>query len=199
MRHLIITLSLLFSLTPVAVAAQTVDPARATVQQLNDNLIKEMKSGAALQARTAALSPVLDRAFDLPLMTRLAVGPTWTKLAPADQDALVRSFRRMTISQYARNFDNWSGESFTMDPQVQQRGGDRLVRTTLNVPKQAAVAISYRLRQSGSDWKIIDVFYRNSISQIATRRSDFAAVLQKGGAASLVSHMDAIAAKGEKF
>lgn len=199
MRHQILTLSLLLSFAPVAVVAQTADPARATVQQLNNNLIKVMKGGGTVQARTAALSPVLDRAFDLPLMTRLAVGPSWTKLSPADQDALTRSFRRMTISQYARNFDSWSGESFTTDPQVQQRGGDKLVRTTLNVPKDAPVAISYRLRQSGSDWKIIDVFYRNSISQIATRRADFASVLQKGGAASLVTHMDAIAAKGEKF
>ncbi len=199
MRHQILTLSLLLSFAPVAVVAQTADPARATVQQLNDNLIKVMKGGGTVQARTAALSPVLDRAFDLPLMTRLAVGPSWTKLSPADQDALTRSFRRMTISQYARNFDSWSGESFTTDPQVQQRGGDKLVRTTLNVPKDAPVAISYRLRQSGGDWKIIDVFYRNSISQIATRRADFASVLQKGGAASLVTHMDAIAAKGEKF
>ena len=199
MRHQILTLSLLLSFAPVAVVAQTADPARATVQQLNDNLIKVMKGGGTVQARTAALSPVLDRAFDLPLMTRLAVGPSWTKLSPADQDALTRSFRRMTISQYARNFDSWSGESFTTDPQVQQRGGDKLVRTTLNVPKDAPVAISYRLRQSGGDWKIIDVFYRNSISQIATRRADFASVLQKGGAASLVTHMDAIPAKGEKF
>lgn len=199
MRHPILTLSLFLSFAPAAVVAQVADPARATVQQLNDSLIKVMKAGGTLQARTAALSPVLDRAFDLPLMTRLAVGPGWTRLTAADQSALVRSFRRMTISQYARNFDSWSGESFTIDPQVQQRGGDRLVRTTLNVPREAPVAISYRLRQSGSEWKIIDVFYRNSISQIATRRSDFASVLQKGGAASLITHMDAIAAKGEKF
>ncbi|TCM16063.1 phospholipid transport system substrate-binding protein [Novosphingobium sp. PhB165] len=199
MRHPILTLGLLLSLTPSIASAQAVDPARATVQQLNDDLIRVMKAGGTVQTRTAALGPALDRAFDLPLMTRLAVGPAWTSLNAADQQALTRSFRRMTISQYARNFDSWSGESFTMDPQVQQRGGDKLVRTTLNVPKQAPVAISYRLRQSGNDWKIIDVFYRNAISQIATRRSDFASVLQKGGAASLVAHMDAIAAKGEKF
>ncbi|WP_150293724.1 ABC transporter substrate-binding protein [Sphingobium estronivorans] len=199
MRHPILTLSLLVSLAPVAAVAQTADPARTTVQQLDDDLIRAMKAGGTMQARTAALTSALDRAFDLPLMTRLAVGPAWAKLGGADQQALLRSFRRMTIAQYARNFDSWSGESFTIDPQVQQRGGDRLVRTTLNVPRQAPVAISYRLRQSGSAWKIIDVFYRNSISQIATRRSDFAAVLQKGGAAALAAHMDAIAAKGEKF
>ena len=111
---------------------------------------------------------------------------------------LTAAFRRMTVAQYARNFDSWSGESFTIDPNVQVRGTDKLVRTTLNAPKQAPIAISYRLRQNGGSWRIVDVFYRNAISQIATRRSDFASILQRGGARSLVAHMDAIAARGDK-
>ena len=62
-------------------------------------------------------------------------------------------------------------------------------------PRAADVAIAYRLRASGGAWKIIDVFYKNSISQLATRRSDFAAVLPKGGAKALVAHLNALAAK----
>lgn len=183
-------------LVPVPVLAQAADPARATVQALDNGLLAIMKAGGTAKARTATITPVIDRSFDLPLMTRLAVGPSWTTIAPADQQALVAAFRRMTIAQYASNFSGWSGESFTVDPDVQARAGDRLVRTTLNQPGQPPVAISYRLRQSGADWKIIDVFYRNSISQIATRRSDFAGVLAKGGAKALVAHLDSIAAKG---
>jgi phospholipid transport system substrate-binding protein len=178
------------------VSAQPADPARAPVQELDDGLLRIMKAGGTASSRAATIGPVLDKSFDLSLMARLAVGPGWTTVSPADQQALVAAFRRMTTAQYARNFDSFSGESFTVDLQVQQRGGDKLVRTTLNIPKQAPVAISYRLRQSGGSWKIIDVFYRNSISQIATRRSDFAAALQKGGAKSLIAHMDGIAAKG---
>lgn len=188
---------LVAALAPVPVLAQSADPARTAVQELDDGLIRVMKAGGSTASRTTALGPVLDRAFDLPLMARLAVGPGWTSLNAGDQQALTTAFRRMTTAQYARNFDSWSGESFAIDPDVQQRGGDKLVRTSLNAPKQAPVAISYRLRQGAGGWKIIDVFYKNSISQIATRRSDFAAVLQKGGAKSLIAHMDAIAAKGD--
>lgn len=179
-------------------SAQAVDPARATVQQLNDGLIRIMRAGGTIPSRSAAIGPIVDRTFDLPLMTRLSVGPAWTTIAPADQQALTAAFRRMTVAQYARNFDSWSGENFTIDPNVQVRGTDKLVRTTLNAPKQAPVAISYRLRQNGGSWRIVDVFYRNAISQIATRRSDFASVLQRGGARSLIAHMDAIAARGDK-
>ena len=181
---------------PVPVLAQS-EPARAAVQALNDGLLAIMKAGGTAKSRAATIAPQIDRAFDLPLMTRLAVGPSWTTIAPADQQALVAAFRRMTIAQYAANFDSWSGESFAIDPRIEARGGDMLVRTTLNAPGKAGIPISYRLRASGGSWKIIDVFYRNSISQIATRRSDFASVLAKGGAKALVAHLDSLAAKGD--
>lgn len=176
--------------------AQTTDPARTTVDALDTGLIAIMKARGTAASRAAAIAPVIDRTFDLPLMTRLAVGTSWTTIAPADQQGLVAAFRRMTISQYANNFSSWSGESFAVDANIQARGSDKLVRTTLNSAGKAGIPISYRLRQSGGSWKIIDVFYRNSISQIATRRSDFAGVLAKGGAKALIAHLDRLAAKG---
>ena len=180
---------------PAAATAQT-DPAAAPVQALDNGLLAIMKSRGGTPARAAAIQPVVDRSFDLPLMTRLSVGAGWTTMAPADQSALVAAFRRLTVSSYASNFKSWSGQSFTIAPQVETRGGDKLVRTILNNPKGSPVSISYRLRQSGGGWRIIDVFYRNSISQLATRRADFAGVLQAGGAKALVAHLNSLAAKG---
>lgn len=194
----------MFPLAAVAVAAvaapayaQASDPAVATIQSLDDGLIAIMRAGKAAgeRGRTAKIGPVIDRAFDIPLMTRLAVGPSWNSIAPADQQALVSAFRRMTVAQYAGNFDGYSGQTFVIAPQVESRGGDKLVRTTLKDPHGEDVAIAYRLRQNGGAWKIIDVFYKNSISQIATRRSDFASALNKGGAKALVAHLNALAAK----
>jgi phospholipid transport system substrate-binding protein len=191
------TTSLAAAALPVAALAQAADPAVSTVDDLDAGLLRTMRAGGTVQSRSKILAPVLERAFDLALMTRLAVGPEWVKVAPADQQALVDAFKRMTIAQYARNFDSYSGESFEVSPRVETRGGDKVVRTMLKVRGEAPVAIAYRLRQSGGSWKIIDVFYKNAISQIATRRSDFGTVLQKGGAKALVARMNAIAAKGE--
>ncbi len=183
-------------LTPVAALGQAVDPARGIVQSLDDGLLSIMKSGkaAGVAGRATRIGPVVDRAFDLPLMTRLVVGPSWNGMAHADQTSLIAAFRSMTISQYARNFDSWSGESFTIAPQVEERAGDKLVRTTF-AGAGTPVAISYRLRQSGGQWKIIDVFYNNAISQLATRRADFAGVLAAGGPKALVEHLDRLAQK----
>jgi phospholipid transport system substrate-binding protein len=196
MRLAVLPVALLALTVPVPAFAQA-DPARETVQTLDNGLIAIMKAKGTARSRSATIGPVIDRTFDVPLMTRLAVGPTWTTIAPADQQALVAAFRRMTIAQYAANFDSWSGESFSIAPQIEVRGSDKLVRTNLVTPGKADIAISYRLRATGGAWKIIDIFYRNSISQIATRRSDFATVLAKGGAKALTAHLDSLAAKGD--
>ncbi|WP_242182474.1 ABC transporter substrate-binding protein [Sphingomonas sp. CARO-RG-8B-R24-01] len=177
--------------------AQTADPARAQVQTLDDGLLAIMKGGSSLglQGRASKIGPVVDQTFDIPLITRLSVGPDWVKVAPADQTALVSAMRRMTVSQYATNFSSWSGHTITIDPRIETRGADKLVRTTLSAPKEDAVPIAYRLRQSGGKWRVIDVYYRNAISQLATRRADFASVFAKGGAKALIAHLDVLATK----
>lgn len=202
MRSLILAASAALALPMALVAAPAVhaqgaDPALATVNSLDQGLLSIMKAGkaAGMRGRSAAIGPVVDRVYDLPLMTRLAVGPSWNSIPAADQAALVGALRRLTVAQYASNFDGYSGQSFVVDPRVEQRGGDKVVRTTLRDPKGESVAIAYRLRQDGGSWKVIDVFYKNAISQLATRRADFAGVLAKGGAKALVGHLNALAAK----
>lgn len=184
----------------VPVVAQAQDAATAPVQALDDGLIAIMKGGKAMgfTGRAARIGPVVDRVFDLPLMTRLAVGPSWTTMSASDKSALVAAFRRQTIAQYAGNFDGWSGETLTIDPKVDVRGGDRLVRTVLKSPKGSPTQLAYRLRQGAGGWRVIDVFYQNSISQLATRRSDFARILTTGGGKGLVAHLDQLSDKAAR-
>ena len=192
---LALALALAAPLAPVL--AQAADPAVTTVQGLQSGLVSIMRagSGAGQAGRAKLIAPAIDRAFDIPLMTRLAVGPGWTSIAPKDQAALVAAFRLLTIAQHAKNFDSFSGERFAIAGPPEIRGADKLVRTSLISPGGSSEALHYRLRQSGGGWKIIDVYFRNAISQLATRRSDFARVFKTGGAPALISHLNRLAAK----
>jgi len=183
---------------PAPVRAQ--DAAIAPVQALDSGLLAIMKGGKKLgfAGRAAQIAPVIDRSFDLPLMTRLAVGPAWTSASATDRAGLLAAFRRLTINEYARNFDDWGGEAFSVDPRVEARGSDKLVRTTLKAPRGDAAMIAYRVRLVGGEWRIIDVYYQNAISQLATRRADFASMLAKGGPAALTAHLQTLAEKGTR-
>ncbi|NBC37842.1 hopanoid biosynthesis protein HpnM [Novosphingobium sp. FSY-8] len=191
------TVPLAMVVAPVTAQAQAADPALATVEALDNGLIALMKAaagGANQAARARQIGPVVDRAFDIPAMARLAVGAPWTGFSPQDQTAVVAAFRAMTVAQYATNFDGYAGEKIAITGPVETRGADKLVRTQLTGPRGTNESLNYRLRQSGGQWKIIDVIYRQGVSELATRRSDFAAVVAKGGAPALIQHLNRIAA-----
>ena len=179
---------------PGVAMAQAGDPAAQTVEALDAGLIATMKTGGGQAARARVIGPVVDRAFDIPAMARLSVGPPWTTFSQLEQAGVINAFRAMTVAQYAANFDSYAGEKISLVGNVETRGTDKLVRTQLTGPGGTNEALNYRLRENGGQWKIIDVFYRNAISQIATRRSDFAGVIAKGGAPALVAHLNRLAA-----
>ncbi len=172
--------------------AQASDPAAAKIDSFDAALIKTLQAGKAAgpQGRAKVIGPAVESTFDLPTMVRFAVGQPWTTMAPDDQAALQKAFSRFTIANYAKNFDNYNGQKLELAGPVETRGVDKLVKTKLT-GVGADVALSYRMRDSGSGWKVIDVFYNGAISQLTTQRSDFASTLSNGGPKALVAKLDA--------
>jgi phospholipid transport system substrate-binding protein len=179
------------AIAPAARAAG--DPAASQIDSFDTALIDTMKQGPSLgiKGRYRKLEPVIQRTFDLPKMTQFAVGAPWKTFTPAQQSAAIEAFGKLTTASYAHNFNNWGGEKITLDANVQTRGPDKIVSTHLIRTHDAPVNLTYRMQQSGGTWKIIDV-YTGSISQLTTRRSDFAASLNSGGAQGLISHLNTL-------
>jgi len=164
--------------------AQAADPAVQQVQGFYDALLASMKSGGTTKSRYDRLKPAIDKAFDLQAMTAIAIGPSWATTSDADKKVLTDAFTRMTIVNYAKNFDSYGGEKFT-------RGSDHFVKSALKTSTDT-IAFNYRMHQVGSDWKITDVLLAGNISQMAQKRSDFAATLAASGPAGLAKRMNAL-------
>jgi phospholipid transport system substrate-binding protein len=171
--------------------AQATDPSVAQVQGFYDALLAMMKSGGSAKSRYDKLKPAVEKAFDLSAMTATAVGPSWATTSDADKKALTDAFTRMTIANYAKSFDSFGGEKFTVEPASITRGSDHFVKSSLKTSNDT-IAFNYRLHQTGSDWKITDVYLAGNISQMAQKRSDFAATLASGGPQGLAKKINAI-------
>ena len=178
-----------------ALAAPT-DPAASRVDAFDNALLEAMKGGASLgvKGRAQKLTPAVAAAFDLTTMTRFAVGPKWAAMTAAQQSQLVAAFTRMTVASYAHNFDSFGGERFDLDPNVQTRGLDKIVQCKLIPPYDKPVSLMYRMRQTADGWKIIDVYY-DGVSQLTTRRADFAQPVAVGGASGLLGHLQVLTDK----
>lgn len=182
-------------------AAATVflfDPASAraatpieVVDGFHAALLDTMRNARALgpRGRERRLRPAMHAAFDLPAMTRIAVGPPWTGLPESERQALVSAFSDWVVATYAGRFDGYSGESFATTGESTLQNGDRLVRTRLQRPDDAPVQLNYLLRGGEGRWRVVDIYLSGTISELASRRAEFTALLREGGAERLAAEL----------
>lgn len=182
---------LMVSVAPPLALAQAADGPTNTINGLNATLLSTMKQAQSLgvQGRYEALMPILSKTYDSALMARLAVGQSWSSLQPDQQAAVIDSFRRMMIATYAKRFDGFSGETFQI-VDISNRGtADKMVKTQIIQSNGKPVAINYLMRQSGPEWKIVDVYLDGTISELASRRAEFSTILKAGGPDALIASL----------
>ena len=188
-----VTLLIAVLLVQLSESAQATasDPAAIQVQTLSDALLKSMRAGSAqsMAERYRSLEPVIEQTFALPLVTRLAVGPDWANFSPDQQKAVIAAFTRFTVANYAHNFHEFDGQKFEIDDNVSIRGTDKIVHTRVIPRNDTPTSLLYRMHEVEGTWRIIDV-YSNGVSELALRRSDFAAALASGGAPVLIDHLN---------
>ena len=185
-------------LAPAAVADSAAgDPAVKQIERFHGALLGVMKQGGQLgaEARFKKLAPQIDATFDLSAMTKFTVGPPWDTMSEAEHKSLIEAFRRMTIANYTHNFASFNGQKFTVEPAVEEREADHLIHGQIIPADEKPVSLTYRMRQSNGVWKVIDVFLEGYVSELATRRSDFASTVREGGAAGLVKKLDELSDK----
>lgn len=174
---------------PVAGRASAAEPAPGIIRGFYDSLLGVMKGAATLGfgGRYQRLKPAVEKTFNLPLMTRLAVGPGWEGMTPPQQQRMAASFADLTVTTYASRFDGYDGETFEVAPDTSASPSGPVVRSRLVKKEGDPVVLNYLMRDADGGWRAIDVFLGGTISELATRRSEFSSVLRRDGAEGLLA------------
>jgi|SRR5579864_8017983 len=188
-RHLLILPLAIVAGRHARAAADSGAAPAALIERFYATLLAVMKEAKKLSfdERYKRLAPAIEQTFDLGLMTRIAIGPGWAGLTADQQQSLSAAFARYTISNYASRFDDYGGERFEVSPKAAPNPNGVIVDSRLVKSNGETVHLNYLLRQDpAGSWKVIDVYLSGTISELATRRSEFSTVLQRGGADALV-------------
>ncbi|MGC2201104.1 MAG: ABC transporter substrate-binding protein, partial [Stellaceae bacterium] len=164
---------------------------RDTVQGLYNALLSTMKNGRTLgqSGRFAQLSPVIRRSFDIGLMARLSVGPTWTRLSEAQRQEVSESIGRYMSAIYADRFDSYAGQKLEVIGEQPAPAGV-MVKSRIIKANGEPVKVDYMMHRNGDDWLISDIYLDSAISEVATRRSEFAAILKNDGIDGLIAALN---------
>jgi phospholipid transport system substrate-binding protein len=162
-----------------------------TVQGLYDVLLNTMKSGRTLggSGRFAKLAPVIRSSFDVASMARLSVGPSWNGLSEAQRQEVTESYGRYISAIYADRFDSYDGQKLEVTGEQPAPFG-LLVKSRIIKSNGEPVEVDYLMRQNGESWLIADIYLDSAISEVATRRSEFAAILKTQGIDGLIAALN---------
>jgi phospholipid transport system substrate-binding protein len=162
-----------------------------TVQALYEVLLSTMKNGRILgqRGRFTQLDPVIRRSFAIASMARLSVGPTWAALSETQRQQMTESFARYISATYAERFDSYAGQKLEVIGEQPAPAGV-MVKSQIIKANGEPVKVDYMMRRTGDGWLISDIYLDGAISEVATRRSEFAAVLRNDGIDGLIAALN---------
>jgi len=162
-----------------------------TVQGLYSALLSTMKNGRTLgqSGRFMKLAPVIRDTFDVATMARLSVGSSWAGLTEAQRHQVTESFGRYISATYADRFDSYDGQKLEVTGEEPAAAGV-MVRSRIIKANGEPVQVDYLMHRNGEIWLISDIYLDSAISEVATRRSEFAAILRKDGIDGLIAALN---------
>ena len=165
--------------------------ARQIVDKFQTELVQVMKNGKKLgySGRFDKLETSVSNSHDLPKIARIVVGKEWEKLTEEQQKKLTDVFSKLSIASYAHNFKDFDGEAFVVDSEEETKMGGVVIHSHLDLPDDKPVKFDYMLKEKGVSWRIINII-ANGVSDLALKRSEYTAILQRDGFDALITKIN---------
>ncbi len=175
--------SLLLILSSAGLRAdETSDKAGQFVRNLADQAIGSLTGQDVTQAeRNTRFRELFVANFDVTALGKSALGRYWQSASADERTDYLKVFEDYVVMTYAVRFREYSGEKLQVGDVTNAAGEGLLVKSQMVRPNgQPPVRIDWRLINSASSFKIVDVVIEG-VSMVQTQRSEFASVVSRSG------------------
>ena len=159
----------------------------AGVNELHESLIK-ISNKTINSDNIALIDDVVKNSYDLEKMGKIIIGVDWKQIDTNTQKEFINVFKRFISVNYFRRFNKINELDF--EHQTVKVIGEKfkLARVILTADNEK-LKIDYLLGFKNEKWKIFDVLIDGSISEVATKKSDFKKIIKEEGVSGLVKNL----------
>lgn len=200
LARLCLVLCLALIAAPPAVAAaqnQNQGPDLPAAQAFVEGVVADgiallSDAGADEAGRQRRFRALLDKNFAMKTIGRFALGRYWRQATPEQRAEYLSLFNDMVVEHYAKQFGGYAGQTMEITGARAQGERDAVVSSVIPREQGAPVDVDWRVRLNvrGGGYRIVDVVVEG-VSMAMTHRSDFDAVIQRGGG-SVEALLDAL-------
>lgn len=162
------------------------------IRLLCERLVEVMKLGnqQGFEGRENKLRPVITAVYDMGAVTKNTLGLSASKLSPEEASQLADAYSRLSVATYADQFSSYAGEHFEIDAPRPGANGMTIVPSWIVGGDGSRTGIDYLMHETDGQWRIVDVLFQGSVSQVAVRRSEFVPIFRQSGIAALIAMLD---------
>ncbi len=134
------------------------------------------------------MDDVVKNSYDLEKMGKMIIGVKWKQMETKMQKEFINVFKRFISVNYLRRFNKIIDLDFEYQSVRVIEDKFRLAGVIL-IADNERIKIDYLLGFKNDQWKIFDVLLDGSISEIATKKSDFKKVINEEGVSGLIKNL----------
>ena len=134
------------------------------------------------------IDDVVKNSYDLEKMGKMIIGVHWKQINTATKHEFIDVFKRYISVNYFRRFNKINKLNFKYQ-KVQVIGDQFRLAGVILTADSEKVKIDYLLGFKNKQWKIFDVLLDGSISEIATKKSDFKKIINDKGVTGLIKNL----------
>ena len=159
----------------------------AGVNELHESLIK-ISNKTINSDNLALIDDVVKNSYDLEKMGKMIIGVKWKQMETKMQKEFINVFKRFISVNYLRRFNKIIDLDFEYQSVRVIEDKFRLAGVIL-IADNERIKIDYLLGFKNDQWKIFDVLLDGSISEIATKKSDFKKIIEDEGVSGLIKNL----------
>ncbi len=133
---------------------------------------------------------LVEKTYNSEKMIRMIIGKEWNEFSQSQKKQIHKVFLEYISLNYNKRFRKINEPNFQIDGKKKIGEKYFYVQTSLIIKGQEKVEINYLLNQTEKkEWKIFDVLLAGSISEIATKKSEFSKIIKDKGIDHLIESL----------
>ena len=160
------------------------------VNKFHETLKEGNISDKDKQQKKALLKHVVAETFNYSKMIKFIYGRGWKNLNSELKIKLEETFLNFISFNYVQRFNGIKDLDFKYIDYTKLEDGKIIVETLLITSDNEPIKINYLLEQTNMKWQIFDILLTGSISEIATKKSEFFNIIKNSGAEGLIDKIN---------
>jgi len=181
-NSIIFSLLLLFSTN-----INCTEKAITSIEEFHNSLKNSNYNIKTINEKKEFLKIIISRTFDYEKMIKFIYGRSWKDLNKELQNELSLVFLDYISFNYANRFKDIESLNFEYVSFEEISNNKKIVKTLLKINNDKPIKIDYLFLYDGKNWKVFDVLLTGSISEIATKKSEFFSIIKNEGAEGLIN------------